>query len=315
MAWLFALQFALPLVFIGWIAIAPARSLFGFWVQVVATASGLLAAGLTGLWLLPPWWAPYAFGCVLLLAIFIGLRRRRPFAAVRPSHVGGWALAAAYLVLGAWAADRAATALAGRAAPSARLAPLAFPLASGTYLVVNGGNTLSINAHLMTLDAAVPRFRAFRGQSLGIDIVQVDRLGLRATGVQPTRPDAYRIYGSPVFAPCAGEVVVASDGLPDRQVPQVDRAHLAGNHALLRCADADVLLGHFKPGSLQVTVGTRVRVGDRIGMVGNSGNTGEPHLHIQAQTRGTAAEPMSGEPLPMRLNGRYLVRNDRVSVP
>ena len=59
---LFALQLALPLLFIVWMALAPPRSLLGFWIQLLATAAGLLAIGLTGLWLLPPWWAPYAFG-------------------------------------------------------------------------------------------------------------------------------------------------------------------------------------------------------------------------------------------------------------
>lgn len=99
------------------------------------------------------------------------------------------------------------------------------------------------------------------------------------------------------------------------QVPETNRAHMAGNHVTLRCGDADILLGHFRPGSLQVVFGTQVNVADPIAEVGNSGNSDEPHLHIHAQQTGTANEPMSGDPLPMRFNGRFLVRNDRVSVP
>ena len=86
-----------------------------------------------------------------------------------------------------------------------------------------------------------------------------------------------------------------------------------GNHVLLRCKDADVLMGHFKPGSLKVAVGQQVTVSQLIANVGNSGNTGEPHLHVHAQQAGTAAAPFSGEPLPVRFDGRFLVRNDRVS--
>ena len=90
---------------------------------------------------------------------------------------------------------------------------------------------------------------------------------------------------------------------------------MAGNHVLLRCKDADVLLGHFKPGSLKVALGNQVTVGQAVGVVGNSGNTSEPHLHIHAQQRGILSEPLSGNPLPMRFAGRFLVRNDRFLVP
>ena len=47
-----------------------------------------------------------------------------------------------------------------------------------------------------------------------------------------------------------------------------------------------------------------------IGQVGNSGNTSEPHLHIHAQRPAENDAFLSGEPLPIRLNGRFLVRND-----
>jgi len=312
---LFTLQFALPLILVALIGIAPLRSTLGFWVQAVATAAGLFAIGLVGQWILPPWWAPYAFGGTLLLAIPTGLYRSRPFASVVPSGVGGWVVGALYLALGGVAANQAVLALGGRTPPPSKLVDLVFPLEHGTYLIVNGGSDLNINAHMKTLDSAVPRFRAWRGQSYGIDIVKIDGLGLRANGLQPSEPSAYRIYGAKVHAPCAGEVVSTTDGLPDMQVPETDRAHMAGNHVTLRCGNADVLLGHFRPGSLTVATGTRVSVGELIAAVGNSGNSDEPHLHVHAQRPGFANEPMSGDPLPMRFNGRFLVRNDRVSVP
>jgi murein DD-endopeptidase MepM/ murein hydrolase activator NlpD len=145
--------------------------------------------------------------------------------------------------------------------------------------------------------------------------VKLDPWGLRANGLQPREPDAYNIYGAPVYAPCSGVVLIALDGLPDMPVPQVDREHMAGNHVLIRCNNADVLLGHLTPGSVVIAKGNQVAVGDRIAKVGNSGNTGEPHLHIHAQARGTAAEPLSGNPLPVSFGGRFLVRNDRVQAP
>lgn len=178
-----------------------------------------------------------------------------------------------------------------------------------------GGSDFQTNAHLETLDASKPRFRAWRGQSYGVDLVQLDGLGLRAKGLQPADPHAYRIYGTHVLAPCAGRVVLAVDGLPDMQVPATDSEHMAGNHVLLRCEQADVLLGHLSPGSVRVRSGDAVAAGAWLGAVGNSGNTGEPHLHIHAQRPGPVGAPLGGHPLPILSNSHYPVRGDRIGSP
>lgn len=253
--------------------------------------------------------------------------RRTPVLAYSalPVAWSAWLCAGIFLVLGMTSVYGLVGALRSRTVLPLAAMNLSFPLGPGSYLIVNGGSDISTNAHLMTLDANVPRFRAWRGQSYGVDIVQLDALGLRAQGVLPADPKAYRIYGARVLAPCDGQVMLAVDGLPDMQVPDMDREHLAGNHVLLRCAakdaggndgtQADVLLGHLRPGSVQVRAGGTVAVGDWLGSVGNSGNTGEPHLHVHAQAPGPADAPLGGDPLPIRFNGRYLVRGDRVESP
>ena len=94
--------------------------------------------------------------------------------------------------------------------------------------------------------------------------------------------------------------------------PEMDRQHMTGNHVILHCASAWVVLGHLKKGSVQVAAGQLVTQGLRLGRVGNTGNTGEPHLHIHAQRPGTEEAPLSGEPLPIRFDQRYPVRNARI---
>ena len=116
------------------------------------------------------------------------------------------------------------------------------------------------------------------------------------------------------MAPCVSQVIVALDGLPDMTIPQVDRTRLAGKHVFSQCADAGILLGHFQKGSARVRVGQALRVGDPVVRLGNSRNTSEPHLHIHAQKPGTREAPISGAPIPIRIEGRYLVRNDRLKV-
>ena len=321
MSMLFAAQFALPLALILWIGFAAPRSTFGFCIQFAATAAGLGVIALLGIWLLPPWWAPYGFAAGLLVATWVGLRRRRPFASSPPVTWSAWLVTALFVALGLASAYGVGIALRSRTLPPETAVNLAFPLGPGNYLVVNGGSGISTNAHLMTLDASVPRFRAWRGQSYGVDIVQLDAFGLRARGVLPADPAAYRIYGTRVLAPCAGRVVLAMDHLPDMLVPEVDREHLAGNHVLLRCANptastsVDVLLGHLRPGSVQVRPGTSVAVGAWLGAVGNSGNTGEPHLHVHAQRPGPVGAPLGGDPLPILFDGRFSVRGDRIKSP
>ena len=318
---LFLLQFALPLVLIGWMALAPQRTLFGFWIQSIASAAALWAMALLGIWLLPPWWAPCAFAVGLAAVTWVGLRRCRPFASALPVAWAAWIAAAIFVALGAASAYGIVIAMRSRTPPPGPVVNLAFPLEPGVYLVVNGGSDINTNAHLMTMDASIPRFREWRGQSYGVDIVKLDALGLRARGVLPADPKAYRIYGARVLAPCAGQVVLAVDGLPDMQVPEVDRAHLAGNHVMLRCVDpstntiADVLLGHLRPASVRVRPGASVAVGDWLGSLGNSGNTGEPHLHVHAQRPGPVGAPLGGDPLPLLFGGRFPVRGDRIVSP
>ncbi len=319
MTTIFLIQLALPLALMGWMVLAPPRTRIGFWIQVVASMAALYAMALLGIWLLPPWWAPHGFGAALAVAAGAEVWRRRPFASALPMTWGARTAVVLFVVLGVASTYFVAVALRSRTAPPERAVPLAFPLESGTYLVVNGGTGIRTNAHLMTLDASIPRFREWRGQSYGVDIVKLDAFGLRARGVLPADPKAYGIYGARVLAPCAGHVLMAVDGLPDMQVPEVDRDHLAGNHVMLRCVapntNADVLLGHLRPGSVQVLAGASVAVGDWLGSVGNSGNTGEPHLHVHAQRPGPAGAPMGGDPLPVLFGGRYPVRGDRIESP
>jgi murein DD-endopeptidase MepM/ murein hydrolase activator NlpD len=190
---------------------------------------------------------------------------------------------------------------------------LRFPLEPGRYYVANGGSNTTVSSHAATLAQATPRQRQYFGQSHAVDIVAIGRWGLPSTGLNPPEPKRYRIFGARVLAPCEGSVVLAVDGKPDMRVPVMDSANMAGNHVLLRCGGADILLAHLRRESVSVAAGDVVRAGRVLGQVGNSGNSALPHLHIHAQRRGTVSAPLSGTPLPMRVNGQYLVRGDRPS--
>lgn len=104
----------------------------------------------------------------------------------------------------------------------------------------------------------------------------------------------------------------SSDGQPDSRPPGQAPETLEGNHVILECRDVWILLAHMQRGSVRGVTGDSVGVGQPLGVVGNSGNSSEPHLHIHAQRPGRADAPLGGDPLPLTFGGRQLVRNDRV---
>jgi hypothetical protein len=303
------LQVVVPLGLLAWLALGRAGSRVGWGLEILATGLYVGTVAVAGLWSVLPEFMPWAYIILFLLA----LRRSARVIADRPDWPAtgrGWlgltvrgALTAGVAAIAMYVADT-------RRPPTAPVADLAFPLAGGTYYVANGGGRELINSHLLTVEDE--RFQPWRGQSYGIDLLKVNRWGIRARGLRPSDPDRYLIFGDEVIAPCIGKVVAAEDGLGDLPPPRVDREHLAGNHVILECGDLWVVLAHLRQGSVCVQPGDPVRTGQRLGEVGNSGNSDEPHLHIHAQRRGTADAPLSGAPLVMRFAGRYLVRNDRV---
>ena len=54
-----------------------------------------------------------------------------------------------------------------------------------------------------------------------------------------------------------------------------------GNYVVLKCGNVYPLLAHLHCGSICVRVGDRVSAGDKLGEVGNSGSSIQPHLHLQ----------------------------------
>jgi hypothetical protein len=314
MVWIFSAQIAIPLALIAWLACLPPKNTFGFWVQVFATALALFAVLLSGIWLFPPWWMPYLFA-LLLFAAIISAWRRNEAKSFLPQNFLSWASTVLFMGLGIYSAHGATQSIAATAPPSGEVVDLAFPFAKGQFLIANGGNDIRINSHLESMISPDPRFKPWRGNGHAIDIVAINSWGMRTSGFMPQDPSAYYIYGMAVLAPCPGRILLAVDGLPDMPVPEYDRAHIAGNHVLVACGDKHVLVAHFRKGSVVVKVGDQVEAGQKLAEAGNSGGSNEPHLHIHAQKPGSFEAPYSGDPIPARFNGRYLVRNDRISVP
>ena len=294
MLWL--IQLVLPLALLLLLALRPARHSVTRTCQIAGTAAILLALHLAGLWILPPWWTPWVYWVLFALALWRGwgITNRTGFNAADAVIALFWAMV---LGAGGWLA---LDAYRGRTPPTGDMVELALPLPRGQYLVANGGSREIVNAHLRTLPRSTAGQRNYWGQSYAIDIIAIDRWGFPANG------------DSTILSPCDGRVVRAekefADGLPVQLDSPTARA---GNHALIRCGGFDILLAHFRQGSLKFKAGDEVRTGQPVALLGNSGASDMPHLHIHAQRPGTEAAPFSGQPVPIRIDGRYLVRGDR----
>lgn len=308
-------QVALPIGLLVWLLAFPPRSVPGLLLQAVGTGAFLFALARVAQWAVPVWWLPWVYGAFWLEAVLLAVFLRPGVSglAAWPSGARNWAGIAVSLILlavGSWFGGQA---MIGRTPPPVTVVDISNPFGAGHFLVASGGSHPIVNAHMRTLDDSVERFRPWRGQSYAVDFFGLGPLGLRAQGWRPSDPAAYAIFGAPLVAPCAGTVVAAENDMPDFDVPEEDPVNRLGNHVILRCGEAEIVLAHMRQGSLVVEAGDTITDGNPLGEVGNSGASTEPHLHIHAQRPAAeGAPPISGEPLGLRIDGRFLVRGDRL---
>ncbi|MGJ3507503.1 M23 family metallopeptidase [Enemella sp. A6] len=166
--------------------------------------------------------------------------------------------------------------------------------------------------------------------SYAIDFVPVGEQGRTApmtlsSWVRPETPTRFPGFGREVLAPVDGLIVAVADGEPDhpayrgwpsvgyalRQRSRVARgwSSLAGNHVLIRTdRGTHVALCHLQQGSVAVRVGQEIGVGEVAGGCGNSGNSTEPHLHLQAMDD---ADPLRAAPVPISFEGS-IPRNGQI---
>ena len=140
-------------------------------------------------------------------------------------------------------------------------------------------------------------------QQNAIDLVQlVDGRTFRDGG---SRLEDFVIFGQPLLAVADGRVTAAVDGHPDLPVGGSTWHDMAGNHVILDIGGGHyVLYGHLQQASLRVKVGDQVRRGQVIAQVGDSGNSGQPHLHLQVQNKPTFdVEDRGIRTLPIRFDG------------
>ena len=112
----------------------------------------------------------------------------------------------------------------------------------------------------------------------------------------------YRCYGAEALAVADGVVVAVKDGIPEnvpgvnsRAVP-ITLETVGGNHVILDIGGGRyAFYAHLQPGKIPVKLGDKVKRGQVVGLVGNSGNSTEPHLHFHISNGNS---PLGSDGLP-----------------
>lgn len=177
------------------------------------------------------------------------------------------------------------------AKPAVLVAP---PLKGKGWVAVNGCCD-AITSHRGAVMTVNGRLRV--PERFAIDWVKLDDQGRIFTG-DGAKLASYAYYGAPILAAADGVVVNLYNGA-DEQVPGpeakgINADNIGGNMLVVDIGGgAYAFYAHLQKNSLKVKLGDRVKTGQVLGLLGNTGNSTAPHLHFHV---------MDG-PSPLNANG------------
>lgn len=115
---------------------------------------------------------------------------------------------------------------------------------------------------------------------------------------------AFATWGKEIIAPAGGTVIYARNDVPDN-LPGQDPEEIfksihdpidamAGNAIIIDHGNGEhSVLMHMQQNSVRVKKGDKVESGQVIGLIGNSGNSFQPHLHFHLQSGPTLFKDVS----------------------
>ncbi|HXI59798.1 MAG TPA: M23 family metallopeptidase [Polyangia bacterium] len=186
---------------------------------------------------------------------------------------------------------------------------LGAPLEGGDWVAMNGpSNGSSHRRALIVIDG-----RATIAQRFAIDWVRVGPDGHTFSGAASDNKH-YHAYGAAIHAVADGVVTEVKDGIGENvpggsaSEPRTTLETIGGNHVIIDIGGGRfALFAHMQPGSVRVKAGDHVKTGQVLGLVGNTGNSSEPHLHFHL----TSTSSMLGaEGVPYAFD-RFEARVDR----
>jgi Peptidase family M23 len=136
-------------------------------------------------------------------------------------------------------------------------------------------------------------------ERFAIDFVQLNAMDRLLQG-PVDQLSSYPYFGASVYSVADGTVVATHGGEPE-QVPgqgpppaTVTVQNAGGNYIVIKIAPGHyAFYAHLQPGSFRVRKGERVKTGQVIALLGDTGNATAPHLHFHVMS----------SPSPLKSNG------------
>ncbi len=185
---------------------------------------------------------------------------------------------------------------------------LAFPFKNGQFLVIDGGDgkkSYFSNYHYYGWKRE--NIKNYYSMRFATDIIKLNKYGFAKSKILSSSNEDYNIYGERVYSPVEGEVVEVilneDDNIPYGKLP-----NKSGNQITIKNGNYYISLYHFKKDTIVVNLGQKLKVGDYLGEVGNSGYSSRPHFHIQV-VYSEDNNYWLGKGIPIIFNNRYPVKN------
>ena len=128
--------------------------------------------------------------------------------------------------------------------------------------------------------------KPYIAQRYAVDWMKFGKNGKLYSG-DISKNSSWYCYGEKIYAVADGIVTMGRGDLPEnipmagKHAITISQENVAGNFIILNIGNGrNALYAHLKPGSLRVKVGDKVRRGQFIALLGNSGNSEAPHLHF-----------------------------------
>lgn len=151
-------------------------------------------------------------------------------------------------------------------------------------------------------------------QEFALDINKLGKYRSASKGILSKANTDHYIYSDTIYCPCDGEIVEIKNNIKDNDFGSmnVKSKNGAGNFVNINCNnDIFVFIPHMKQFSILVSKGMMVKRGMPLGLVGISGFSQEPHLHIQAAKYDLDSTLVG---IPIIFNGTSLSRNDIIKL-
>lgn len=141
---------------------------------------------------------------------------------------------------------------------------LEFPLKNGTYYITNQHDDFQ--------------------EQYAYDITKLDTWGREWNNnfLKPDDLEFYNIFKDTVYSPCNGRVSEVIENCLDHSIGKLDDFKVPSNKIVIQVDNKSIELLHLLNNSVFVNIGDTVTVGQAIALVGNSGMSKYPHLHINA---------------------------------